>query len=61
MNGQQISFLREPAVDGIHDHVEFNEYRNHGTVWVSVWEFVVGLLEVLALAVMYGLFGMLEG
>lgn len=47
--------------DGIHNDIQFNEYRNHGTVWVTARQFIIVTLEVLALAAMYGLFGMLEG
>lgn len=55
------NFTHGPADDGIHDDIQFNEYVPDSTMWVTARQFIIGTLEVLALAAMYGLFGMLEG
>ena len=62
MKGQDVMFERGLNVpDGIHDHVEFNEYRPGETRWVTIGQLVLGTLGVVALALLYALFGMLEG
>lgn len=58
---ETIKFERGPAQDRTHDHVYFNEYHNRGERLVTIGQLVLGTLGVFALALMYALFGMLEG
>ena len=58
---ETIKFHRGPAQDCIHNDIEFNEYHNKGERMVTIGQLVGGTLGVFALALMYALFGMLEG
>ena len=62
MNGQDVMFQRHVNVpDGIHDHVEFNEYRPGDTRWVTIGQLVFGTFAAFALGLLYVGFAWLEG
>ena len=51
----------KPAQDGIHEHVEFNEYRPKGERMVTAGQIFFGTLAAFSLLAMYVLFSILEG
>ena len=61
MEAQDLTFRREPAVDGIHNDIQFNEYRDNGERWVTVGQLLFGTLAAFALVALYVGFAWLEG
>lgn len=58
---ETIKFERGPAQDGTHDHVYFNEYRNHGERLVTIGQLVGGTLMAFGLMLAYVFVAWLEG
>ena len=54
---ETIKFERGPA----HDHVYFNEYRNHGERLVTIWQLVGGTMMAFGLMLAYVIVAWLEG
>lgn len=61
MEAQDLTFRREPAVDGIHNDIQFNEYVPDGTRWVTIGQLFGGTMMVFLLIVAYAIVAWLEG
>ena len=62
MTNENLCFQRKtPAPDGIHNDIQFNEYVNDGTRWVTVGQLLLVTLAPFALMVLYVLFAWMEG
>ena len=61
MEAQDLTFRREPAVDGIHNDIQFNEYVPDGTRWVTIGQLFGGPMMVFLLIVAYAFVAWLEG
>lgn len=61
MEAQDLTFRREPAVDGIHDDIQFNEYVPDETMWVTIGQLFGGTMIVFLLIVAYVFVAWLEG
>lgn len=61
MKGQDVMFERGLNVpDGIHNDIQFNEYRNRGEVLVTIGQLVFGTFAAFALVLLYVAFAWLE-
>ena len=62
MDGKEVMFERGlNAPDGIHAHVEFNEYRPGDTRWVTIGQLFGGTMIAFGLIMAYIVVGMMEG
>lgn len=61
MEAQDLTFRREPAVDGIHNDIQFNEYVPDGTRWVTIGQLFGGTMMAFLLVVAYVFVAWLEG
>lgn len=61
MEAQDLTFRREPAMDGIHNDIQFNEYVPEGTMWVTIGQIVGGTLIAFGLMLAYVFVSWLEG
>ena len=61
MEAQDLTFRREPAVDGIHNDIQFNEYVPADTRWVTIGQLFFGTIGAFALLAMYIAFAWIEG
>lgn len=61
MEGQDLTFRREPAVDGIHNDIQFNEYVPDGTRWVTIGQLFIGTMMAFGLIAAYVFVAWLEG
>ena len=61
MEAQDLTFRREPAVDGIHNDIQVNEYVPEGTRWVTIGQLFFCTMMAFLLIAAYVFVAWLEG